>query len=61
MLNLLNTNRNAFAPTKLLRKWVATGDARCPLVCVWHRDRGPAKPASISRAADSTSEYALCA
>ena len=40
MLNLHKANRESFAPTELLRHWVPTGDARCPLVAAWTKSQG---------------------
>lgn len=72
MLNL-TVSRKTSVPTLLLRNWIATGDARCPLICVWSNSRTAATrttatrtaatpPAqSQSQSADSTLEYAQCA
>lgn len=49
----LNSNRNTFAPTKLLRTWVPTGDTHCPLVCIWTKDRPEATPAAKAQASDN--------
>lgn len=62
MLNL-TVSRKTSVPTLLLRNWIATGDARCPLICVWSNSRTAATPPaqSQSQSADSTLEYAQCA
>ena len=67
MLNL-TVSRKTSVPTLLLRNWIATGDARCPLICVWSNSRTAATrtaatppPQSQSQSADSTLEYAQCA
>lgn len=61
MLTLLNANRAIFAPTELLCKWVPTGDAHCPLVCVWIKARTKQALAVMAQSANSTLEDAQCA
>ncbi len=64
MLNL-TVSRKTSVPTTLLRNWIATGDARCPLVCVWSNSQTAANQVAAAPAIvpspDATSEYAQCA